>query len=176
MSISLENFYEILNDDTLLFEEDIKIYPTTEQINYYRQMHPHYNGKHVEIWSLYFEIIEHLVGRKFAGTIDEENVMKLSITNDPTICKFSDKHDVKYISLLFSILSNKVSHKLSNNIDICNEWEMLLNYTSMCLPTQIHNMLCDKEKSKLFGEYNIRNLPMENRIMMEEMLKTKIHI
>lgn len=171
MALSIEDFENIISDDSLLFtEEELKRHPTQEQINNYKKFHPYYNGKHLEIWTLYFEIIEHLAGHKFSGTSEEESIMKLSMNSKNW--NANESHDVKYVSLLFTTLSNKMTGKmLSHSFE--KEWEMLMNYTSMCLPNQIKYMLADLQKSKLFGRYNIRNLPEENKNAMRIMIQTK---
>lgn len=172
MSLSLEEFNKIMEDNTFLFtEEELNKYPSEEQIKNYVSYHPYYKGNYLHIWTLYFEIIEHLAGKKFSGSSDEENVMKLSM--DSSNWKLNESHDVKYISLLFTILSNTITKLLDVGEPFDREWEMLLHYTSMYLPNQINNMLSNKEKSKLFGRYNIKNMPKQNRDMMELMIKTK---
>lgn len=171
MALSLEEFNNILTDDTLLFtQEELKQYPTNEQIENYKKFHPYYKGKHLEIWTLYFEIIEHLAGKKFSGTTEEEHVMKLSMS--PKNWKSNELHDVKYIAILFTALSNKMSTKMLTQSPFEKEWEMLLNYTSISLPNQIKYMLSDAQKSKMFGRYNIKNLPIENQNMMKIMIQS----
>jgi hypothetical protein len=172
MALSLEEFTKIVNDDTLLFtESDLLKYPTNEQISHYKQSHLHYTGPYVKLWTLYFEIIEHLVGKQFSGTQEEEIVMKMSMS--ASLWKSNESHDPKYLSLLFTIISNLVNGNMGTIMPFNKEWEMLLNYTSMCLPTQINNMLADKEKSRIFGRTNIRNMPKQNRDMMEIMIKNE---
>lgn len=170
MSITLEKFNNIMSDDTLLFTiEEMQKYPTNEQLTNYKTSHPYYNGKYIEIWTLYFEIIEHLAGQNFSGKEEEEQIMKLSLSSKNWIP--NETHDVKYVSLLFSILSKKMTEKMIAQSPFEKEWEMLMNYTSIYLPNQIKYMLADEKKSGLFGKYNVRNLSIENQNMMKSMLK-----
>lgn len=172
MALSLEDFNAIIEDTTLLFsDEEIASYPTAEQTQEYNTQHPHYSGKYIELWTLYFVIIEHLAGKKFSGTSEEEDILRKSMSKHGWTA--NDQHDAKYISLLFTIISNKITNIMNCNQAMAfnTEWEMLLNYTSMYLPNQINNMFADKGKSKIFGRHNIANMPKLNRDMMEMMIK-----
>lgn len=172
MAFNLEQVNEIFKDDSLLFsDEEMSVYPNEKQIANYKTSHRHYNGKYIEIWTLYFEIIEHLMQRKFSGGHLDEELMKDTMKKNYWIA--NEKHDVRFISLMFAILNKKITTLLEkNSTPTNNEWNMLLNYTSAYLPMQVHNMLNDKEKSLLFGKYSLRNSPVSGKEMIIDMLES----
>lgn len=173
MSLSLENLNDIMSDETFPFDiNELKKYPTVDQIDNYKKLHPNYAGKLVNLWTLYFEIIQHLAIEKITNSSEEQEIMKKS--SKQNIWIKNELHDVKYISLLFTILmilmENYTGQQFQSNGFLDDDLQVLTKYVSLYLPIQIQNILADKQKIGLFGKYNIKNLTTQNKKLLQTMV------
>lgn len=174
MSLSLENLNDIMSDETLSFNiNELQKYPTTDQIENYKNLHPNYTGNLVNLWTLYFEIIQHLAIEKITNALEEKDIMQKSSYQNFWIK--NESHDVKYISLLFTILMIKMEYctnqQLQSTSFLDKDLQLLTKYVSMYLPLQIQNMLADKQKIGLFGKHNIKNLTIQNKNLLKTIIE-----
>jgi hypothetical protein len=172
MALTLELFEKILADDNYLIKnQDITIYPTPEQISSYRITHPNYNGPYIDVWSLYYSIICHLADKpnSIIGK-EEHDVMNDSF--DAGKWKQNENHNVKLISAMYISLKRKMEMRMKNNNNeaLC-EWKTLVDYTSKYLQCQISNVLSDKDKARQFFYYDIHNLTPDEKTNMHSLLK-----